>query len=107
MTCISRWIVSILLVLSLAACAASDGAGTNTGGAGSSLESAIVIEAKNEIEGVRAEYRWIRDHMPGWRSGNQHLLNENGRVYDMIEVSRGGETREVYFDITGWFGKWE
>jgi hypothetical protein len=99
------WIISILLLLSVAACAGTAGkSGTE---AGSSIESAIVIEAKNEIEGVRAEYKWIRDHMPGWRAGNQNLLNEKGRVYDAIEVSRGGESREVYFDITGWFGKWE
>lgn len=71
------------------------------------MKSAIVIDAQNEFQGVRAEYEWIRDHMPGWKPVAQHLLNEDGRVYDMIEVSRGGETREVWFDITKWFGKLE
>jgi hypothetical protein len=104
---VSRWITSILLILSIAACATGAGSGTKTGEIGSSVKTAVVIEAKNETEGVRAEYKWIRDHMPGWRTGSQHLLDEDGRVYDMIEVSRGGESREVYFDISGWFGKWE
>jgi hypothetical protein len=97
----SRWLVSILLVLSAAACTSGSGSsGTQPAAAGASIEKAIVIEAPNESEGVSAEYKWIRDNLPGWQTGNQYLLHQNGRIYDVINVSRGGETRAVYFDIT-------
>jgi hypothetical protein len=106
MTRVSRWIGSILLILSLAACAPGAGSVAKPGYLGTSLETAVVIEAKNTIEGVRAEYAWIKQHYPGWSSGSQHLLNDKGRVYDVIEISRGSERRSIYFDISNWFGKW-
>lgn len=77
------------------------------GGDGSSIEQAVVIEnAKNEEEGVDAEAKWIRKVHPGWRKGNQALLNEKGKSYDQIEYATpDGKTMTVYFDITDFFGK--
>jgi len=113
---ILRLLTPIAIVLSVTACAANhaqqnDNANTQNGAAagaeeGSSFERAVVLkDAKNEFEGVSAEHEWIKAHYPGWRWDSQYLLNREGRVYDMIEISNGGEKREIYFDITDWFGK--
>jgi hypothetical protein len=113
----SRLLVSILLVLWIAGCAASAGqqnaatpsdAATASGDEGSSFKRAVSLtDAKNEFEGVRAEHKWIQARYPGWNWDTQYLVNHEGRVYDMIEISRGSEHRQVYFDISNWFGKLE
>ena len=73
---------------------------------GSSMENAIVNDAPGESEGVRAEYRWIADHYPGYTRGNQALLSGGGHTYDAIDfTTESGEHGKVYFDITGFFGK--
>jgi hypothetical protein len=112
-----RLLAALLLSLSIAACAASNeqqsgsstpesGAAATGGEEGSSFEHAVVLaDAKNEFEGVRAEHKWVQVHYPGWRWDTQSLLDHEGRVYDMIDISRGGEQRQIYFDITNWFGK--
>jgi hypothetical protein len=110
---------AILLAASLAACAASTGqqqgtavtpsngaAATNEEDEGSSFDRAVVLsDAKNEMEGVSAEHKWMESHYPGWSWGTQYLINQGGRPYDLIEISRGGEHRKVYFDISNWFGR--
>jgi hypothetical protein len=77
------------------------------GGDGSSIEQAVVIRnAKNETEGVDAESKWIKKVHPGWRKGNQALLNVKDRSYDQIEYATpDGKARTIYFDITDFFGK--
>jgi len=77
------------------------------GGDGSSIEQAVIVKnAKNEEEGVDAEAKWIRKIHPGWRKGNQALLNKNGKSYDRIEYATpDGRTQTIFFDITEFFGK--
>jgi hypothetical protein len=81
-----------------------------TGGDGSSIKDAIVIEgAKGEIDGVPSEYQYL-EMLIGPRRGNwkmirQSLLNENGKKYDLLEIDHQGKTESYYFDITGYFGK--
>lgn len=73
---------------------------------GSSFERAIPIVAANSLEGVPMEYAYLRRHYPGWRRAKQELLRKDGRAYDRLTiVSPEGETRQIYFDITGFFGK--
>jgi hypothetical protein len=69
-------------------------------------DTAIVIHEKNEGSGVKAEYVWIRANLPGFRPGGQSLQSHNGKYYDIIHVgSASGEKRDVYFDISEFFGK--
>ena len=74
---------------------------------GSSIERAIILEGvSNEIDGVRAEHAEIKKRFPDWQWESQGLLPPtNGRHYDAISLSKGAETKTVYFDITDWFGK--
>ncbi len=76
------------------------------GGDGSSLARAIVIEgAAGEADGVQSEYDWIAMNLPGWKPASQALLQNGGRVYDLLTLHKSGATRQVCFDITGFFGR--
>ena len=78
-----------------------------SGGDGSSVESAVLIEgARNEEEGIVAESYWISRNRPGWRKGDQALINGNGRQFDrIIYASPDGKQTTIFFDITSFFGK--
>ena len=73
---------------------------------GLSYDTAIVIHEKDEGTGVKAEYVWIRANLPGFRPAGQSLQFHNGKSYDIIHVeSASDEKRDVYFDISEFFGK--
>jgi hypothetical protein len=78
------------------------------GGDGSSFERAVVLpDIKTEMQGVRAEHKVFIVFFRGWQWGTQSLLNQDGRAYDLIELTRGTEKRDLYFDISNWFGHLE
>jgi hypothetical protein len=75
--------------------------------AGASIETAVKLEGiKGEASSVHAEYVYIRERYPGWRTTDQYVLNQAERIYDRIDIiGPQGEKKSVYFDITDWFGK--
>jgi len=74
---------------------------------GTSAETALVVQALNESEGVSLEYAWIDTHQPMSTILSQDLIFEGDRVYDVLLVDPViGEKREVWFDITDWYGVW-
>lgn len=76
------------------------------GGDGSSIEKAVVILGADEMSGVDAEYKWLRDQYPGWAGTGQSLQKVNGRDYDVINfIMPDGSKHTIYFDITDFFGK--
>ncbi len=83
------------------------------GGDGLSMEKAVVIVgAKNESEGIAAEYLYLNDKY-GQKSHDyllraQKTLTEGDRIYDSleIEVLALNQTLVYFFDITDFFGKW-
>lgn len=106
---ILRPILAISFAVILASCASKSPA-PSPSGAGpefrTTIDTAIHHDASNEIEGARAEHAWTAQYLPGWRWETQSLINgAEGRVYDLIELGKGGETKRIYFDITAWFGK--
>jgi hypothetical protein len=70
------------------------------------MERAVVIrDAKNSMDGIRAEGRWLAQHYPGSTKKSQALLMNNGKKYDLIEIETSeGKRVSVYFDITSFFG---
>ena len=73
---------------------------------GSSFEKAIVIQARNENDGVSAEYAWIRQHYPGCKINGQSLVDHNKKPYDLIKIKTSdGRDLTIYFDISNFFGK--
>jgi len=74
---------------------------------GLSYDTAIVIHEKGEDAGVKAEYVWIRANLPGFRPAGQSLQFHEGKKYDVIHVgSASGGKRDVYFDISEFFGNY-
>ena len=73
---------------------------------GTSIAKAVVIKAPNELAGMDAERAWIKQHLPGYGLGEQRLVSDHDHMYDVFKVhTAAGETRDVYFDITDYFGK--
>jgi len=53
-----------------------------------------------------AQKDWLNRHYPGARVTSQSLLS-GPPVMDLITISLpSGEEREIYFDISSYFGKW-
>jgi hypothetical protein len=98
----------------LAACSSTPPAADTapTGGVpiasrGLSCESAVVIEARSTDEGIKRENAWIRENYPGARKEGQSLMTCNDKPADAIHiVTADGNKVTIYFDISGWFGKW-
>lgn len=73
---------------------------------GSSYEKAIIINAKNESEGVSAEYAWLRQHYKGYSSKGQSLNFYEKKPYDVITIlTVDGIEKKIYFDISKFYGK--
>lgn len=81
------------------------------GGNGKSQEEAILIDgAKDEIEGVNAEYDWLEEKFgrqnEKWELIDQLLIEEDDRQYDLLKIRlRNGDINEFWFDITEFFGE--
>ena len=75
---------------------------------GTSFDKAIVITgALNDTAGIQAEYQYIRSHFPGATVGNQRLVSQGTRVFDLLElVTADHQKRTIFFDITDFFGKY-
>jgi hypothetical protein len=74
---------------------------------GLSFAKAVIIEEKTEGKGVDAEYNWLAQHYPGYKTVSQRLTANNGSNYDIIKIkTRNGDEVDVYFDIDNFFGKW-
>jgi hypothetical protein len=74
---------------------------------GSSFDKAIIIDKSNEMDGVAAEYEWLRINYPGYENLGQSLVNNDTKPYDVIKIrTSDGITKSIYFDISKFFGKY-
>ncbi len=110
----------LLLIIFLSACSGSKKIVKSTGNIdslsvensasvvrdGSSYEKAIVINEQHETQGIDAEYRWIHQKYPGAKVTKQTLNNYKCKAYDVLYISIDGNgEKQVYFDISNFFGK--
>lgn len=96
----------LLMIGMLASCSTSKKLSSNDG-EGSSYDKAVVITSKNETEGINAEYAWLKEHYPGYKTEMQSLNYQNKKPYDILNIiTADGTKKSVYFDISGFFGKW-
>lgn len=78
---------------------------------GDTPETAVVVEgAANGMEGVKAEYEYLAGKFgekgTDWDLTMQSLVQHEGRMYDRMDVELAdGTAHTVYFDISGFFGK--
>ncbi|MGP8215424.1 MAG: hypothetical protein ACLQQ4_07670 [Bacteroidia bacterium] len=74
---------------------------------GSSFEKAVIIEDTTESEGISAEYKWLAIHYPGYRTDSQALAEHDKHPFDILSIKTAdGIPKDVYFDISNYFGKW-
>jgi hypothetical protein len=73
---------------------------------GLSCNSAIVITATNEHDGIAQEKAWIHENYPGAKEGKQALITCNDKPADQIDLeTANGRAISLYFDISNFFGK--
>ena len=72
-------------------------------------DDAIVIEARTSLDGIplgnAAIVRLLATARQPWQKESQALVKQGDRQYDLITVRfADGASREVWFDITAFFG---
>ena len=91
---------------------------------GLSFETAVALEAKTQAEGIAAQHLWIEKNLPGAHPAPppppppkvsadeevvtfaQELVHHDGKLYSIVHLEMpDGKPRDVYFNITGYFGK--
>jgi hypothetical protein len=78
-----------------------DGWGHN----GRSAETALVVEAATEWEGIAAETDWLAFHRPLDVVTGERVESWGGLVYHVLEVDTwNGRHGEIWFDITMPYG---
>ena len=84
---------------------------TIKGGPGDTPETALIISgAPNTQIGIAAEYHVLEKEFGqqnvDWKLKRQSVLRQKGKVYDRMELElKDGAKKDVYFDITEFFGK--
>ena len=73
-------------------------------------EAVIIIGAKNEMEGVDAEYNWLEEKFGkqniNWEMNDQQFIDEGEKQFDVLRIKfRDGKIEEFWFDITDFYGK--
>lgn len=67
---------------------------------GSSFAKAIIAES------IPKEYEWLREYYPGCVFQMQSLVFHEGKPYDILHIETiDGVKKEIYFDISSFFGK--
>ena len=81
------------------------------GGPGNTPETAVIIAgAPNSRIGIDAEYYFLEkifgQPYVDWKLKRQSVLHVKGKVFDRMELElKNGAKKDVYFDITEFFGK--
>lgn len=100
-------LITALLAAGLVGCQSIPGnTGLSRHGDGSTPDQAVDLSnARTEFEGIRAEKAWIDLHFPGAEVASQALITRP-KAMDLLTITLpSGGTREVYFDISSFFGK--
>jgi len=78
---------------------------------GITKEGAVIIRgAKDETEGVDAEYNWLEEKFGkqniSWELNDQELMDEGDRQFDLLKIKfKNGAFKTFWFDITDFYGK--
>lgn len=73
---------------------------------GTSFENAIIIKVEREGAGVEEEYKWLSQNYPGYGTIRKTQTSQLKKHYDIILIkTRNGQKKDIYFDITNFYGK--
>jgi hypothetical protein len=80
---------------------------TYAGGDGHDCAHRVIVQgASGELDGVSAEYDWLAQKSPGYKRKFQSLTKCDGQPSDKVTIeTASGDTVDVYFDISDFFGK--
>lgn len=99
------------LILVVAGCLSNGREPNNIDKEGSGFESAIVIQADSEKEGIGKEYEYLGAYACLENGGinrleMQELRKYGGHTFDLMHMlCNNGETEVYYFRIDSFFGK--
>jgi hypothetical protein len=76
------------------------------GGNGSTKEKAIeILGAKDNQDGIDAEYNFIEELFGEYELVLQSFLQEENKCYDQLEIKSVAGNYIFWFDITDFYGK--
>lgn len=81
------------------------------GGDGMTIETAVVVKAPNERDGIAAEYLYIGNKYGArnvdWSVVSQSSSSKTNKKYDTIciKLTKGNRQITLYFDTTAFYGK--
>ncbi len=77
------------------------------GGNGSTQQEAIIIlGAKNEPEGVDAEYDYLDGKYGEYQLVSQEFIGEAVKQYDLLRIQLpDGTDKDIWFEITEFYGR--
>ena len=73
-------------------------------------KAVIILGAKDETEGVDAEYKWLEEKYGKvnveWEMVDQTLIDEGDSQFDILKIKfKNGDFKTFWFDITDFYGK--
>jgi len=70
---------------------------------------ALSVDAPDEVTGVKAEYEWVSANFPEYKIGSQsinsYMQDKNSIPYDVIHIESETNSKDIYFEISSYFGK--
>jgi hypothetical protein len=73
---------------------------------GISCNSAVVVDAANENDGVAREDAWLAENYPGAKRIGKTLITCGDNATAKVEIeTANGQKRIVFFDVSKWSGK--
>ena len=101
-----NYLATLVIFAGIALADAASADITFAGGDGSSAANAIIIVgAAGEGDGVQSEYDWLSSNRAGATVKSQALMQDGDRIFDALTIEIGGKQKDVFFDITAFFGK--
>lgn len=82
-----------------------------TGGDGSSIQEAVIINSTSSATGIRAEYDWIESRHgvreKDWTvEARTQAESDDGKIYETFHIKQAGNVlTTVVFDISSFFGR--
>jgi len=72
---------------------------------GLSYEKAAIINENISYKGVSAEYKWLKQNYAGYRIIDQKISFFDNKPYDIFTIkTKEGEEKNIYFNISAFFG---
>jgi hypothetical protein len=80
------------------------------GGNGESPDKAFVIEVSNSLDGIQAEYDYLKKKFGqegvDWKCTSQMLTSYNDKDMDVLSIEfKDHSKRQFWFDISKFYGK--